>query len=86
MEETVPIRGEKIWPSTIIMRYLNRAKGSINMNSMGEVRDPAAILQDEFLGEHTEEIMCNFLKPKKQEDSVKDILAQENLCMNLDAL
>jgi hypothetical protein len=85
-EETAPIKGEKIWPSTIIMRYLRKIRGQINVNEHGEVTDKLTILQEEFLAEHSDEILTSFIRPKKQEDTVKDILAQENLWMNLNAL
>ncbi|CAI2384394.1 unnamed protein product [Moneuplotes crassus] len=67
-------------------RYLKKLEGKIETSKSGEVIDQGAILEDEILSEHSEELKASFAKIKKHEDSVKDILAQENLCMNLTEL
>ena len=85
-KEWESIRGEQAWSSTILMRYLYKSKGMLETDNSGEITDKVIILEDEFLDEHREEITSSFSRPTKHEDTVKDILAQENLCMNLNEL
>ena len=85
-KESESIRGEQAWSSTILMRYLHKSKGLLETSNSGEITDRVIILEDEFLEEHNDEITASFSRPTKHEDTVKDILAQENLWMNLHEL
>ena len=85
-QEIEPIKGEKAWSSTVLMRYLNKIKGKIQLSKNGEVTDPVVMLQDEFLRENCDELYANFSRGKRQEDKTKDIIAQENLGMDLPQL
>jgi hypothetical protein len=63
------------------------SRGEIQFNDGGIATEGEAML-DEFITEHYEEVYTEEIRKNdaKSEDSVRDILAQENLSMNLEEL
>ena len=79
-------KGVRLWPSSQLMKFLFDNRGTLESNPDHQYVEADA-MAEEFLKENSEEILAALNKVKRrEEDSVRDILAQENLHMNLEDL
>ena len=85
-EKHVQYKGQRLWPSSCLMKFLfdNRSKPVSSPESLFTEVDG---IMEEFLQENSFEILASLNKlVRNEEDSVKDILDQESLHMNLEQL
>ena len=79
-------KGVRLWPSSRLMKFLFDNRSTLESEPEFQFVEVDAMI-DDFLKENSEEILVALNKvTRKDEDSVRDILAQENLHMNLEEL
>ncbi|CAI2384621.1 unnamed protein product [Moneuplotes crassus] len=79
-------KGSRLWPSSRIMKFMHENRGTLEADPEHQYVEVDAITE-EFVKENNEEFLGSLGRlQRNDEDSVRDILAQENLHMNLEEL